>query len=342
MPASSDPPPRPRALLACTRAAFRTLVAIAIPGCLLTTLAYFTSTPAFFAQLSPFRVQYAVLLGTLALFALVLRKGRWALLFFAFAGFNVWAVLRSALPSAPIQADISGPTVKILLANVLTSNPDPAPLLALIATEKPDLIALLETNRRWQDQLSRALLPTYSHATFHAREDNFGLAVLSRILPSDTRVEFFADREIPSLAFTLSVDGRPLRVLLTHPLPPGDTEYTELRDRHLSELINWAATARQTPGMGTAPVLILGDLNSTPWCPPLRHLIASSGLRPALRGHAWVVPSWPAAVPFLRIPLDHALIDPALVCTSYHAGPNIGSDHFPVLLEVRFPRRVER
>ncbi len=122
-------------------------------------------------------------------------------------------------------------------------------------------------------------------------------------------------------------------------MPPGDTAGTELRDRHLSELTDWAVTASQdtggTPGVLSGSVLILGDLNSTPWCPPLRRLLASTGLRPAWRGHAWGAATWPAQVPFLRIPLDHALLDPSLVCTSYRTGPDIGSDHFPVLIELR-------
>ena len=335
MPDPAAPAPTPRALTSIVRTAFWTLVVLAFPGCLLTSLAYFVSRPAVLAQLSPFRVQYAVLLAGLGLFGLALRHFRWALLFLAFAAFNLWAVFYSTPPPSPSMAGTAPrAALKILLSNVLSSNPDPAPLLALIAAEKPDLVALLEINRRWENQLSAALGPDYPQATFRSREDNFGIALLSRIPTSDTRLEFLADAEVPSLSLTLALDGQPLRVLLTHPLPPGDTTSTALRDRHLAALNDWATTTRQPAAGKAMPVLILGDLNSTPWCPPLRHLLADAGLRPARCDHAWVAPTWPAPIPFLRIPLDHALLDSSLACTSYRVGPDIGSDHLPVILEV--------
>ena len=335
------------ALRGVLRAAFGTLTALAVIGCVSTTLAYFVSTPAWLAQLSPFRVQYAALLAGHVLFCLATRHPRWATFFAVFAALNLGAVL---LPGATSRAataapDTRQPPLRVLLANVLTSNRDPAPLLALIAQEKPDLIALLEINQRWETELTAALLTTYPHLFSRPREDNFGIAVFSRQPLGGERVEFFAGDELPSLALYLALGdggGPPLRVLVTHPLPPGRTETTILRNQHLADLVDWtrsAATASLAfaaePSPAPPPLLILGDLNATPWCPPLRRLLAATSLRPAARGHAIVAATWPAQVPFLRIPLDHALLNDELICTAYRVGPDIGSDHFPVLLEIR-------
>jgi hypothetical protein len=57
-------------------AAFRTLTALAIPACLVTTAAYFASQPALLAQLSPFRAHYAALLAGHVGFCLLLRRRR--------------------------------------------------------------------------------------------------------------------------------------------------------------------------------------------------------------------------------------------------------------------------
>lgn len=339
MPAPSSPPlPAGRAALASiARAAFWTFTVLALPLGLLGIAAYFTSSPAFLAQLSPFRLQAAALLTAHIAFCLVLHRGRWALLFGLIAAFNYGAVARSQFPGRINTFDPRHPPLKILYANVLTSNPDPARLLALIAAEKPDLVALLEINTRWLSVLSPALATEYPFSSLHPREDNFGLALFSRLQPQGGRVEFFADVETPSYDFTLPASSGPIRILLTHPLPPGDAEGTALRDQHLADLVRWAAfvDTLRTPSATPVPALILGDFNATPWCPPLRRLLAASRLRPAARGHVTVAPTWPVAIPFLRIPLDHALLNDALVCTSYRIGPDIGSDHFPLLLEVR-------
>jgi endonuclease/exonuclease/phosphatase (EEP) superfamily protein YafD len=319
------------------RAAWATFTALALPLGLLGVAAYFASRPYVLAQLSPFRVQAATLLALHAVFCLTVRRRRWAAVFAVLACFNVWAVLRPAFPPLVTVTDTTRPPVKILFANVLTSNSDPARLLALIAVEAPDFVALIEINRRWQTQLEPALSATYPFSLFRPREDNFGLAVFSRVEPAGGRVEFFADVETPSLDLTLPSGDRSIRVLVTHPLPPGDAETAALRDQHLEGLADWMrfTATLQTAGTPPVPVLILGDFNATPWCPPLRRLLATTGLHSAARGHVVVASTWPVPIPFLRIPLDHALLNDELACIRYRVGPDIGSDHFPLLLEVR-------
>ncbi|MBC8011908.1 MAG: endonuclease/exonuclease/phosphatase family protein [Burkholderiales bacterium] len=314
------------ALATAARAAFWTLTALALPACALTTVAYFVGEPVLFAQISPFRVQYATILAAHAVFCLALRRPRWAGVFLVFCAFNLFAVLLPAITSQSValQETTADPPLKIILANVLTSNPDPAPLLALISAENPDLVALLEVNGRWANQLSAALLAEYPHTLLHPREDNFGLAVFSRRPLADTGAPRFADPELPSLEFT--ADG--IRILVTHPVPPGSASTTALRNDHLDRLAAW-------PPSASTPALILGDLNATPWCPPLRRLLATARLRPTTGNPGFVASTWPAAVPFLRIPLDHALLNPAVACTALRVGPDIGSDHFPLVFEVR-------
>lgn len=329
------------ALRASARAAYFTLKILALPACLLTTAAWFTSTPYPLAWLSPFRPLYASLLGGLVLFALAQRRAREAALFAFFSFANLAAVFGPMLgsrstPAPPRDATTTPPSLKIVYANVLTANPDPSRLLALIDHEKPDLVALLEIDRRWRDILVRTISADYPHRFLHPREDNFGLAVFSRVEPRTGRIEYLADTDIPSFDFALEHPIGPLRVLLTHPLPPGDARGTKLRDQHLGELALWrsfvAGLAR--PATPAPAVLILGDLNATPWCPPLHRLLTTSELRPAAWDHKLLATTWPVPLPHLRVPLDHALLDSRLHCHSYRVGPDIGSDHYPLILEL--------
>ncbi len=353
MPPPRSPPPAPgTALRSAARTAFWTLTVLALPASLLSLAAWFTSTPYFLAQLSPFRVQAAALLAAHALLSLCLRRFRWAALFALFAGLQVAAVVHGmfnggrppagpapARPTATAAATALAPAdrpLKVVFANVLTSNLDPAPLLALIDAENPDLIALLEVNGRWERLLTPALAERFPHHYARTREDNFGVALYARSEPLGARVEFFADVETPSIDLTYPHPAGPVRVLITHPLPPGDAETTRLRDQHLGDLVNWHrhVAGLGAPGEPPMPILVLADLNATPWCPPLRRLLATTGLRSAARDHARIAPTWPVPIPFLRIPLDHALLNSRLACIAYRVGPDIGSDHFPLILEV--------
>jgi endonuclease/exonuclease/phosphatase (EEP) superfamily protein YafD len=322
--------------------AFLTLTVLALPAALVSLAAWFSSTPHFLAQLSPFRVQAGLLLLAHAGFCLALRRRRWAATFAMLAGLQGALVAHATLggnrPAPPASGSETGPDrpLKVLFSNVLTSNPDSAPLLGLIAEERPDLVALIEVNARWTRELNAALAEEYPHRFVRAREDNFGVAIYSRAEPLGARVVFFADVETPSIDFVLLHPRGDIRILVTHPLPPGDPAGARLRDEHIGDLANWHRhVAGLTPaGANPISILVLGDLNATPWCPPLRRLLANTGLRTAARDHRRLAPTWPVPIPWLRIPLDHALLNGSLACTDYRVGPSIGSDHAPLILSV--------
>ena len=48
--------------------------------------------------------------------------------------------------------------------------------------------------------------------------------------------------------------------------------------------------------------------------------------------------SWPTFVPFLRLPLDQCLVSPAVEVVDCRLGPKIGSDHLPLIVDLRLPR----
>lgn len=45
--------------------------------------------------------------------------------------------------------------------------------------------------------------------------------------------------------------------------------------------------------------------------------------------------SWPADSWMLRIPIDHCLHSPTVQITRREIGPNVASDHLPLILEFR-------
>ncbi len=75
----------------------------------------------------------------------------------------------------------------------------------------------------------------------------------------------------------------------------------------------------------TLPVILVGDLNLTPWSPHLATFEQASHLRRAVTG--WnLTPTWYRfpAFPFGLV-LDHALISEHLICNRHQVGSDMGS-----------------
>ena len=81
-------------------------------------------------------------------------------------------------------------------------------------------------------------------------------------------------------------------------------------------------------------MVLLGDLNCTVWSPYFGRLVRDSGLKDSSRGWG-VQPSWPAGNWLLRIPIDHCLHSPEVRVVRRGIGPDVGSDHFPVIVEMQ-------
>ena len=80
------------------------------------------------------------------------------------------------------------------------------------------------------------------------------------------------------------------------------------------------------------PAVLLGDLNITPWSPYFKDFIQVTGLQESRKGLG-LYPTWPTWLPPLRIPIDHSLISIGITVQAFSLGHDIGSDHFPVILD---------
>jgi endonuclease/exonuclease/phosphatase (EEP) superfamily protein YafD len=80
------------------------------------------------------------------------------------------------------------------------------------------------------------------------------------------------------------------------------------------------------------PVLLIGDLNVSPWSSYFARLLKDSGLKNSMKGFGFQ-PSWPAGNRFLRIPIDQILYSPQITIHHRTVGADIGSDHLPVIVD---------
>ena len=274
-----------------------------------------------------FRVQYACAAFPIVVAFLV---GRWywlALFPAAILLLNLGLVVPVYLPAA--RAPIDGRPVRAVSANVHTGNRSYGRFLEYVRSEQPDIVLAVEIDQGWADALA-PLQADYAHVVVQPRSDNFGIALYSRLPIRDSEVVELADSDVPTIVARLEADAETLTVIGTHPLPPVSAAYSASRNNHLHALADLAA---DTPG----PLVLLGDLNVTPWSPHFRDLMERGGLRDSRQGFG-IQPTWPQQLPWLRIPIDHALVSPRIVVLDRSVGPDIDSDHLPILVEFALAR----
>ena len=139
---------------------------------------------------------------------------------------------------------------------------------------------------------------------------------------------YFTKEKIPSIVATLDAPGGEILLIGAHGWTPRNTYYVGLRARQLQDISERARAA-------SSHVVVLADLNTTPWGFAFRDFVRSSGLTDASRGQGlqW---TWPARIWPLAVPIDHALVSEQVNVLGLETGPDIGSDHHPLVLDVGF------
>jgi endonuclease/exonuclease/phosphatase (EEP) superfamily protein YafD len=272
---------------------------------------------------SHFRVQYLLGLSAVALVLLFPRRYRASAFFGIFAIINFCTIVPLYVGKETLPAQVSR-SYRSLLINVNTESGNPDKVARVISQLEPDIVVLEEINTSWLSALS-AQLGTYGYSRARPRDDNFGIALYSKHPFAQSEIRHIGEADVPSVIAELELpDGR-LTVIATHPLPPGGAENSQLRNDQLARLPEIVKQAN-------SPVLLLGDLNATPWCCHFQRLLRQSGLRDSSRGRG-VVATWPAWLPILLIPIDHCLHTRGVHVTSKAIGPKVGSDHYPLVVD---------
>lgn len=267
-----------------------------------------------------FRVHALIAGSGLAAAGLAIGARRWALVAIGIAVGNGLLVMPAWIGDGRMAGDHA---VRIMTFNVHTANLDTAALVRCLRAGDPEVAVLLEVDARWVQALE-TLADRYPTRIHDAREDNFGISLLTRVPLAGSRVEYLAGG-VPSIIARLA-GHRGLTVIGTHPLPPLNPEYAADRDRQLVRLAELAA--RQA-----GAVVVCGDLNITPWSPHFRSLLRAGRLHDGRRGRG-VLTTWPQQPWFLRIPIDHVLVGEAVAVRSLELTPWCGSDHRGMVAEI--------
>ena len=273
---------------------------------------------------SHFRVQYMAAALLLSLVAVCVRQWRvaagLAVLAFVLAG----TMLPLWWPSPAVA--VSDGRLRLLMANLHAANDRAATVLDMIDREQADVVILLEYTGRWQADL-QVLESTYAHTRQEPREDNFGIALFSRVPWIRVDVLALGTAGPPCVCCDMQLDNAIATLLGVHVYPPVSREASHLRDQQLEQI---ARLARDVPHA----CVVAGDLNCTSWSPRFETLLATSGLRDTRAGWG-LQATWPTWMIPLMIPIDHCLITPDLAVSDRHLTRPLGSDHLGVVIDLQ-------
>lgn len=307
------------------------MILVAIPAVALAVIsvaAFFGGLVWWLDVLANFRAQYVVALAVLGLIVMMSKWRKTAYVILAVALVNLVAVLPLYIGS-PAEARVDADTIRIMTFNLLSDNEQYSEVIDYVETVDPDVIFLHEASRPWEVAMESAGL---DYQIVRPRADNliFGTLVLARGDQLTAVSHGFAEAapRAVSLDFVPWGWDVPLSIMATHPLAPTNEERADLRDAQLRFAGDWAT--RQTGAF-----VVVGDFNATPWSAPFRDLVASADLVNSQRGFG-LQPTFPTTSSLLlRVPIDHLLHSSALEVTSRELGPSLGSDHFPLVVDLQ-------
>lgn len=300
------------------------------------------------ALLAHFQVQYLGLSLCLTLWALTIRPrhvrhqsvaGVMGLLALAP---SLWVTLPYLWPR-PLTDATTQKTFTLLHANLFARNRQIEQVAQRIQQNQPEIVVLMEYTEALRQQLeSQPVLKSYPHRW--TGQSHVG--VYSKYPVLDSQVTFVGLGAVANGAqLHTAIDLGPQRVhlVVAHPPTPIGERYFAAQQAHF-------AAWQQRFASPTEPVLIVGDLNTTPWSAHFRALTAHTPLQDSQVGHG-VWGTWPlffspwgyqtqrsrlwGLLPLLQLPIDHVLHTPDIQILDWQRPRSLGSDHWPIWVQFR-------
>lgn len=224
--------------------------------------------------------------------------------------------------------------LRVLISNVNTQNMNYEAVLNFTRQEDPDIALFMEVDDGWIAQL-QTLTVELPYASENATPYSSGIALYSRY-PLQAEVIDFSDASTPSITATVDFNGQPLSLLGTHPLPPVKPTFFHSRNQQLDLMGQYLQTI-------DGAKIVFGDFNMTMWSPYHRRFMRQADLTNTRDGFG-IRPSWPTKnayrpipgwlIRLLTIPIDQCFVTADLRVSNVHIGPNVSSDHYPVVFDL--------
>ena len=278
-----------------------------------------------FGLLEHFRVQYAVaaVLGGLLAWAFQMKRSAWA--FLGLFILNAWMVSGVYLGKRPLEERDGD--LRLVSYNVWRREGDIDSIDRCLDFYRPDVAYLSEMDAGKAAAIGDEFVQYREGGEVLLIRRGVGIDLLeARESPADLG---------PGLEATLSYQGQQFRLLAVHLPIPFAGENAAARERIFDSMATWVRDQ-------TDPVIVVGDLNATPWSALFRKFEAESGLRNSQDGFG-LQPTWPMHSPrpwrqALLIPIDHCLLSDSIGVVDRRVGLSGNSDHKALFLQLRILR----
>jgi endonuclease/exonuclease/phosphatase (EEP) superfamily protein YafD len=268
-------------------------------------------------------IQHVLAFAVLLVAAAFLRT-RWLL------GLTLIGLVANLLIAAPVLLALQlgeplppaggAPTLDVTFFNTKYFADDEA-TIEYLRERGDDVVVLALAMQPWRAYLEAADLDLHVRAG-PGPTDGEDLEVVVLVRDPDAEVIVHRPTDDPRDAIVevvVDLDGQPVHILASHPVSPLTADRAAQRDRTLAQL-----TVRATEP--DAAVVVMGDLNATPWSPKLQAMVREAELIDSQVGFGHQ-PSYPAARGRLGIAIDHVLHSSELTTVARQLGPSFGSDH---------------
>lgn len=247
-------------------------------------------------------------------------------------------------PSPVVRAGDDAPTLTVMTYNVLFANTDAAPIATNISQAAPDLVAFQELTPLLAQQLEREIGSRYPYRTpLHAANCHAEVAIWSYYPLQVESVDEDVLCRVRSVLVNFA--GQTVRVVDIHAWP-----FTGLDQASIERSFDWRreqiTLILDTVEGQPEPLILLGDLNSTP-THEIYHTL-SAHLVDAFREAGWglghTFPTtggrfWGVPYPDRLVRIDHIFHSDEWRAETAWVGEWDGfSDHLPVVARLRLPR----
>ncbi len=292
----------------------------------------------------------AALLGLLLLWPA--RPG-WRLPLAGLAGLTLLLQAPFVLPTALASVGdegTAGEEVTFVTLNLHYASPSAEDAAQFLAGSDADLVFLQEVSPDHFRQLQLRLAEIFPYGVHCVGAHYCNLAILSRFPLSDEAASALGWRKTPPPVTPIDglwraaksempndrraaaglkaraqlAEGRQLSLFNVHLSWPHPAERQRRQFR-------WIAHSLEA--LPNDPILLAGDFNSTPWSFGLKGFEAAIALRRATQG----VFSFPAVkvLPLPVLPIDQIYVSRAIAIEAVKRGPDVGSDHYPIIAKFR-------
>jgi endonuclease/exonuclease/phosphatase (EEP) superfamily protein YafD len=290
-----------------------------------TLLSYVAGETRYGELASHFRVQWAA--ASLLLVVVGSYRRSWAIASVALILLllNVAPLVRYAMPAADAP---DGVPLRVLALNFHGHHADDDAIRALVEREQPDLLVLTELAPR-HDQLIAEFARTRPYVLRDPARiaGSFETVIVTTWRPQDYAVDRSVAPFLPLSRVRLCREEDCVNLVALHASRPLGREGPARRAAQFAIAARWAAEAAD------GRTILAGDLNCTPWSPAFPRLLNEGRLADSAVGRGFAT-TWTSRIPIFGLAIDHVLVGSGIAVRDRRVGPNVGSDHFPVIADL--------